>query len=248
MVNKIWKDSFLFASFGGRTAIAAGVDGCRGGWLAVLLELETGRLQAALGHGWADLPLAGAAMIAVDMPIGLADRGPRVCDIAARRLLPPGRKSSVFPAPRRAMLACADWAEANALGKELDGCGLSRQAWNITAKIKELDQALDRTGQERIREVHPELVFARLNAGRPVPPKRSAAGRTLRLQILAAAGLPAVEALIDRLPRGQAQPDDALDAAACALAARDILAGTATRLPADDPPRDARGLRMEIWF
>lgn len=228
-------------------ALVTGVDGCRGGWLAVLWDMGSGRTALALVRRWSDLPLAGGAMTAVDMPIGLSDRGPRSCDIAARRLLPPGRKSSVFPAPGRAMLACADWDQANALGKELDGRGLSRQAWNITAKIKDLDQALDAADQECIREAHPELVFARLNAWRPVPPKRSAAGRALRVGLLAAAELADVEALFDRVPRGQAQADDVLDAAACALAARDILAGTATRLP-DQPPRDARGLRMEIWY
>ena len=42
-------------------------------------------------------------------------------------------------------------------------------------------------------------------------------------------------------------PDDVLDAAACALAARDMLKGRATRLP-PAPRLDARGLKMEIWY
>jgi predicted RNase H-like nuclease len=49
------------------------------------------------------------------------------------------------------------------------------------------------------------------------------------------------------LPRRATAPDDLLDAAACALAAERILAGRARRVP-DDPPRDSRGLRMEIWY
>ncbi len=38
------------------------------------------------------------------------------------------------------------------------------------------------------------------------------------------------------------------NAAACALAARDILRNRAARLPPAPPLADARGLRMEIRF
>jgi predicted RNase H-like nuclease len=225
-----------------------GVDGCKAGWLAVVLN--RGRLgpRLQIAPVWSDLPLESAGMVAVDMPVGLADSGPRACDIAARRCLPPGRKSSVFPPPRRYMLDCRDWAEANALGRAREGCGLSHQAWNITAKIRELDRALTPAAQTRVREAHPELIFHRLNGWQPVPSKKTKAGRAARLDLLAAAGLGGVETLLARLPRGAAQPDDLLDAAACALAARNMLDGTAHRVPESDPPVDSRGLRMEIWF
>ncbi len=90
-------------------------------------------------------------------------------------------------------------------------------------------------------------MFLRLTQGRPLPRKKTAEGRALRLSLLVRTGLGGVAALMDRLPRRQAGPDDVLDAAACALAARDMLSGRATRLPAA-PPVDARGLRMEIWY
>ncbi len=90
-------------------------------------------------------------------------------------------------------------------------------------------------------------MFLRLNHGRPVARKISAEGRALRLELLARAGLAGIEALLDRFARRDAGPDDVLDAAACALAARDMLAGRATRLP-PEPPLDARGLKMEIWY
>ncbi|MEE9210963.1 MAG: DUF429 domain-containing protein [Kiloniellales bacterium] len=225
----------------------AGVDGAKGGWLAVLARPEGAGVALALAPRWTDLPLAMVNMTGVDMPIGLAESGPRACDSAARRLLPRERKPSVFAPPRRALLACATWAEANACGRALDGKGLSRQGWNLAAKIRELDRALAPADQARIREVHPELVFLRLNRGRPLPRKKTAAGRALRLSLLVRTGLGGVAALMDRLPRRQAGPDDVLDAAACALAARDMLSGRATCLPAD-PPVDARGLKMEIWY
>lgn len=226
--------------------LCVGIDGCRMGWLAAWLNGDSA-LQWTLSARWHDLNLEAAAMIAVDMPIGLAPCGPRACDIAARRLLPTPRKSSVFPPPRRYMLACSSWQDAHAAGKATEGVGLSRQAWNITPKIRELDEAIAPADQSRIREVHPELVFNRLADGRPLPPKRTAAGHAARLRLLGAAGVPGLAETMPTVPKSAVARDDVLDAAACALAAQAMRRGAATRLPAC-PPRDERGLRMEIWF
>lgn len=224
-----------------------GVDGCRAGWLALRLDLERPAIEAVVVESWPALPTAETAMVAVDMPVGLAEAGPRDCDIAARQLLPPGRKSSVFPPPRRYMLACPDWRAAQDLGKAREGVGLSKQAWNISAKIRELDEALAPTDQARVREVHPELVFHRLNDWRALPPKRKPEGQAARLALLRQAGLPSIAPWLDRFPRQAAGRDDVIDAAACAYAARRLLSGEAERLP-PEPPRDGRGLRMEIWY
>ena len=102
----------------------AGVDGAKGGWLAVLARPEGAGVALAWAPRWTDLPLDMVKMVGVDMPIGLAESGPRACDSAARRLLPRERKPSVFAPPRRALLACATWAEANACGRALDGTGI----------------------------------------------------------------------------------------------------------------------------
>ena len=254
MVNK--KRNIITQTNPEAPARVAGIDGCRAGWIALTLGPEGAAARIAMAETWSALALEGHDMLAVDMPIGLADTGPRACDIAARQRLPRARKSSVFPPPRRAMLACASWAEANALGRAREGTGLSRQAWNLAAKIRELDRALGPGDQDRVREVHPELVFQRLNEAASqsstlpasLPSKKTAAGRAARLALLERAGIPGLPGLLARVPRSGAQPDDLLDAAACALAARDMLAGRARRLPASEPPRDARGLRMEIWF
>lgn len=229
-------------------ALVAGIDGCPGGWLAVLLQLSGEVRQAAVARAWTGLPLDGVRMAAVDMPVGLRDRGPRACDRAARALLPRARKPSVFPPPRRYMLGAADWAAANAAGKAHEGIGLSRQAWNLAAKIGELDRALAPDNQARLREAHPELVFHHLNGWAALPRKTTAAGRTARRDLLLGAGLTGLDGLLEAVPRRLARPDDLLDAAACALAARRMLEGTAVRLPGGPPPRDARGLAMEIWY
>lgn len=224
-----------------------GIDGCRGGWLALRLGSGPDPPRAEIAASWRDLALAEAAMVAVDMPVGLTDAGPRGCDLAARRLLPKGRKSSVFPAPRRYMLACATWREAQDEGRRREGLGLSKQSWNILPKIREVDAALRPADQAHIREAHPELIFHHLNGWAALPGKRSREGRAARLEILEAAGITGIDALAAGIPRSQAQPDDVIDAAACALAARRMLTGEAVRLP-ESPLRDPRGLRMEIWY
>ena len=243
MVNK-----FSHGTVAGKLAMTwvAGLDGCRGGWVVARLETRGRTLRIELAETWAHFDPAGIALAAVDMPIGLAESGPRPCDLAARALLPRGRKSSVFPSPRRYMLDCPDWPAAHALGRRREGKGLSKETWNITGKIAEIDRAIRPADQDRLFEVHPELLFHHLNAWRPLPGKTRPGGREARREILARCGL----TLPERLPaafRGAARLDDLLDAAACALVAERILKGTARRLP-DNPPLDSRGLRMEIWY
>ena len=225
-------------------ALVAGLDGCRGGWLMVRLDTGSRRTAVEFAASWQALGLSDLALAAVDMPIGLADAGPRACDLAARALLPKGRKSSVFAPPRRYMLACRSWQDAQAEGRRREGVGLSKQSWNLIPKIAEIDRHIEPSDQARLREAHPELIFQNLNGWQPLAPKKSPEGAGQRREILDRNGLTLAE---PGLPRRLAGPDDLLDAAACALAAERILAGRGQCLPAQ-PTRDRRGLRMEIWY
>lgn len=221
----------------------AGVDGCRGGWIMVARAGR--RTEIHLARSWRELP-DWPATVAVDMPIGLSEEGPRACEPLARRLLGRGRASSVFPVPNRPMLGFATWDEANAWGKAR-GRGLPRQSWGIMGKIRELDRALGPADQERVHEAHPELAFMRLAGGTPPPPKRSSAGAKQRRMLLEAEGFDALDDWLGRWPRRLVAVDDVYDACALCLTAERIRDGLAIRLPAD-PVVDARGLRMEIWY
>ena len=106
------------------------------------------------------------ALIAVDIPIGLLDRaqpGGRPCDRNARILLGRARASSVFTPPIRAALKARAYREA----MRLNGAGMSKQAFNIMAKIREVDGVIEPGSQDRVFEAHPELAFIGL-AGRPM--------------------------------------------------------------------------------
>ncbi len=224
-----------------------GIDGCRGGWLCVQAAADgAGPPRARLLADLAELGNGGAIrQVAVDMPIGLSEAGPRPCDRAARRLLGHPRGTSVFPAPIRPMLAAASHAEACAIGRQCDGLGLTIQAWNLLPRIRQLDGLL-RSGALApglVREAHPELIF-RLWAGRPLAHgKRSAAGRAERRALVERDRPGAVEACARQLPAGGWAMDDLLDALACLHAAGRLVRGEALVLGGE---RDGCGLAMEI--
>lgn len=203
-----------------------------------------GALSIEIVNKFKELPLRGLAMTAVDMPIGLPNSGARGCDFLARDRLPAERKSSVFLHFRRPLLGFATYAEANAWGKA-DGKGLAKQAWFLLPKIADIDAWITPARQRRVRESHPELVFLHLNGGTPLPKKSTPEGLDVRRRVLRRHGLTGIDALADRVDRRKARLDDLYDAAALALAARRFAQGEGVCL---DGGRDARGLRMEIWF
>ncbi len=187
------------------------------------------------------------AVVAVDVPIGLPERGARACDRAARALLGP-RRSSVFPAPLRALLAAASHDEASRLRERIERKRVSKQAWLIFPKIAEADRLLRRSAAARsaVREIHPELSFYYLNGERPMSaPKRKAAGRDERLEVLRAWCGDAVDRSLASCGRLTCAPDDVIDAFAALWTAERIADGKAVVHPAN-PELDAHGLPMSI--
>ena len=147
-----------------------GVDGCAAGWLVVWAEAGSHRVAASLLATIAELALDDpAALTAIDIPIGLHHNGPRPCDQEARLLLG-SRRSSVFPAPVRSVLQARSYNEACELSFQAQGRKLSKQTYNILAKIRAVDALLQAQGSlsQRLVEVHPELSFQQWNNGIPM--------------------------------------------------------------------------------
>lgn len=193
---------------------AVGVDGCRGGWIAVVLP-ESGATEIEPVPTVADaLARHGDAVIAVDIPIGLPERGVAAADVAARRFLPRAA-SRVFYRPPRAALSAVTHAEAVEICHRLDAPGMSIQTWSILPKIREVASLAG-----CVFEVHPEVSFAQM-CGRPLPPKKTPEGREARRAALARDG-------IGMPSRADA---DVLDAGAAAWSARRIARAQACRLP-----------------
>jgi predicted RNase H-like nuclease len=182
---------------------------------------------------------AGAVdVITVDMPIVLVEHGTRAAEDEVRRRLGP-RRSSLFQSPCLGALDFADddYPAANAWSKATVGRGLSKQAWFLVPKIREV-RALAAT--RTVFEAMPELSFAAMNRGVPLPhTKVTWSGQALRRRLLADLGIALPD---DPGPAGRVAPDDLLDAAAVAWTAARIAAGTAERAPDDGEPAAA------IWW
>jgi predicted RNase H-like nuclease len=231
------------------------VDGCPAGWIAVKRGIGSGP-SVAVHQGFGDIlaSTGNDAFIAVDMPIGLPDfvhRGGRGPEQAVRPLLGE-RQSSVFSIPSRAAVEATDYRDACRIALETSDPPrkVSKQAFHLFAKIREIDALLAPALQERVREVHPEMAFLELNGGVPMRlPKKikgrfNPAGIAERRNLLARVGFSG-DFLVGKPPRGAAY-DDFIDACVCSVIAERIVLGIARSWPAN-PQRDSRGLHMAIW-
>lgn len=227
-----------------------GLDGCKAGWVGVLLDPEgrtPPRVQLFATLREALETPENPAIIAIDIPIGF-ETSPsgagRECERLARKILK-GRASSVFSSPLRGTLAARTHAEAIALNRAAGGPGLSAQSFGLFAKLREVDAVMTPALSARVFETHPEAGFARLNGAALTHGKKTAEGRAERLALLARHGVSNDVLDPHPYPRTRCAPDDVLDAAMCAVTALRILRRQAESLP-EDPPVDARGLPMRI--
>ena len=198
---------------------AVGVDGCRGGWIAVDAHghwMLTGSFLEMLHH----FP---NRRFFIDIPIGLSGTGVnRIVEDVARPLL--GRRSSsLFTPPCREAVYAVSYQEANLLNKRICDKGISIQCWNIVPRIREIDILLRENPHLRatVFEAHPELTFACFNVKKPLSfSKKTAEGRQERLNLLIKHN-PDVEAYFQKgrsaFSAKQAAPDDLIDALCLSL-------------------------------
>lgn len=231
--------------------VAAGVDGCRGGWVAVSLKLADSEASLTLRvyPCFAALleALVDAEAVAVDMPIGLHETGrarPRPCDVVARKRLGK-RTATIFMPPTRAMLRGQPYADLRPMG-------LSVQAYHLIPRIREIDTLITPELQRRVWESHPELSFMAINGAPVALPKRTEAGQQARYALLQRALAPlcpnwweAVQAFWTHQPRRLAQMDDLLDACVLAWSAWRHTQGLSEAC-LGEPTHDSRGLEMAI--
>ncbi len=206
----------------------AGIDGCKAGWIVATVRdaFVIPRLNCDQFR-----------RVGIDIPIGLSDGSPRACDREARRYLASAR-SSVFPAPPRAALTCTDYRSALEAARTATGRGISKQTFNIMAKVAEVDQLIDPEKPDDFVEVHPECTFKMLNDERGLPSKKTAEGQLLRQRLLA-----------DHFDIPSAAPlgaalDDMFDAYAVLLSVGRFVRGAHRTF--GDGERDSRGIEMRI--
>jgi len=151
----------------------------------------------------------------------------------------------------RATLAASSHGKASELNAAACGKRLSAQAYNLLAKIREVDQLLRQSGYwaTRLYETHPEVCFAAMNTGVSLAePKRSATGHARRRALIDGRFGPGVFANARALVANRdAADNDIADAFACLFSAERIAMGEYVSLP-DPPEVDSEGLPMRIVY
>lgn len=236
----------------------AGVNGCKAGWLVVIARVMN---QAGSNCSFESKSIFVAGnfrevlsktnncdLICVDIPIGLKNEsnGDRMCDKEARHHLGEPRRKSVFPPPIRPCLSVIDdYTEAIKVSLKHSGKKLTPPTFNITGKIRQVDDLMTPELQKRVREIHPEVSFWVLNGKQPIQhSKKTTPGQTERHRLLQKVIADMDGIFPQALTHGYGK-DDALDALAAAWTAGQTVIGKGGTLP-EKPKIDSKGLRMEI--
>ena len=222
---------------------AIGLDGFSRGWVAVTID---GDQRTISFHGdIADALARPFDRAGIDIPIGMTEDGECARDRRPRRStrLPSTR---LFTGARRWLWQ--EFRDPDAANREALRRGqtrVSRQLWHLGNKIMEVDAFVRANPARDIREVHPELVFLRLNGGTPLPRKKSEEGDALRRRLLKRSGFREIDRWLTEVRIGTgAKRDDVLDACAVALAAHQ----PSGCVPEGPQPLDGHDLPMQIWF
>ena len=225
-----------------------GVDGCRGGWIAAVLDHGDLRMERYedLSSLIGEYPSFDAFLI--DMAIGLRNSTKQIRpDEEARKELGP-KASTVFPIPSRdAVYAEGEEAQKQANIRTL-GKSLAKQSLAIIPKIKELDTFLNDHPEykNKILESHPEVDFARLNGAVLMSRKKEEPGPTHRKAVLSEfldeKKLYETYNLARELGCNQ---DDLIDAACLAVTGALYAHGQYETIP-DKPEPDDQGLLMQL--
>lgn len=210
--------------------VSIGIDGCPAGWLCV--ESSRGNYERAiifknLSELWDFYHTKKVELILIDIPIGLLEKGsePRACDKAARKYLTRKRSSSIFPIPCRKAIYTKSYEEANKINRKLIGKGISKQSWNISGKIREMDQIMQQSEKARnlFIESHPEVCFMAFNKGIPMNYyKKSKEGiqeRIILFERSSSMNKEIFEDIKNQFKPSQVSEDDILDAMILSLTA-----------------------------
>ena len=225
-----------------------GVDGCKNGWAAAILDHGELRLKVyqSIDGLVAEYPLFDAFLI--DMAIGLRNRTDQVRpDTDARKEL--GIKaSSVFPIPSREAVKAHGEEEQKQANLRTLGKSLSKQSLAIIPKLRELDEFLNNHPEfrNRILESHPEVDFARMNGSVLLSRKKEEPGPSERVRILSEyLDKRDLYGMYDKAKKLGCGQDDLIDAICLAVTGAMHAHGESETIPAN-PQSDETGLLMQL--
>ena len=209
-----------------------GIDGCKNGWIAISsypFSFENAKVSYINDLNRLDFLFPNSSTFLIDIPIGLKnDRGPRLCDVYAKKFLGL-RKNSIFIPPCKDALLANSYEDANRTNKSKTGKGLSKQAWFLSKKIKEAENQVK--AGTHLKEGHPECSFTALMGSSPKASKKTLKGLFERINALTKLGFNLCY-LADQVSSSiDASADDLLDAAILCWSASRLATGQGKTIP-----------------
>ena len=232
-----------------------GIDGFIKSWCVCSIDSKN-QLTISTCNDIGDIMffLNDESRIFIDIPIGLSSKSiQRKIDQKLREKLPKGKKSSVFNAPCRQAVRANNYIQAKEINKKILSKSISIQSWNITNKIKEVDEFLikNKNKQLNIHESHPELCFINLNSGVPLKNnKKTKQGVIERVSILNKF-IKNTEDILEKnyhqYKNENIKRDDILDAISLAISVKK-WSENGKRKITQCPGYDEKGLPFEIYY
>lgn len=229
-----------------------GIDGCKNGWVAV--RITGTNFEVSIFHHIEEIckEFDDVNTLIIDMPIGLPETMGEIRPEGMARNILKGKASSIFNVPCRQAVHARTYEEANEINKEVLGKGLSRQSFNISPKMKEIDEYLAAHPQfkNQLLEGHPELCFAMLNSGVPLfENKKTYEGVRKRIELLSRYYEKTEEliAYVSGHDQLKTMMDDVMDAFCLAVTGMLSLEKGLKRIP-ESPMEDKWGILMQMVY
>ncbi len=230
----------------------AGMDSCPSGWVVVLHD--KGGFSFEVVSSIRDLVKLHPNMdrIYIDIPVGLSSQSfTRTIEKTMRQTLK-SRSSTIFsPACREAIYA-SDYDKARTINKTILGKSISIQSYNISKKIKEVDQFMTiKSNDLELYESHPEICFKHLNNSEVIQTKKSTKDGFEERFLLLTHQHPQLESVYKNItksfPKSKVKPDDILDAMVLCVCNLNTSTNPMHCLE-DKNHTDALGIRIKIAY
>jgi len=161
-----------------------------------------------------------------------------------------GRASTVFTTPCRKAVYSDSYAVAKSENIAVEGKSLSKQAFCISPKIREIDEFLLNNNSPILIEAHPEISFKYLNDGNVLLSKKSKPiGIAERLSILERYNSKAPDLynrILENTLRKHVKRDDIVDAICLSISME--LGRSELNFLEDENTSDERGIEIKIGY
>lgn len=233
-----------------------GVDGCKGGYVAVKITENYYKIEIFKNIEEICSKYGDSNSIIIDMPIGLPESQEDIRPDGEARKILSSRASCIFNTPCRQAVYKEDYHKANEINRNILGKGLSKQSFSICKSIRDIDQFLYKAPEykNKLMESHPEVCFAILNLNgifaEPINEnKKTVEGIEKRLNLLSKyyEKTKEIKTLIYSEPGLKTIKDDVIDALCLAVIGMlGFKNGFKTIL--ENPMKDSREILMQIVY